>query len=231
MTPQIRKGEPWGRPATGPPDVTVAGGDATLAETVKHHLGGRIAWAPTPESDFSRSVGSTGVPRAEPVELACDALAIGELIEGRGPQPLPVNMAVNMAVVGTAPDRQRRLSPSTHLRVIVDDRVLHDGPATAVLIANGEFLRGADLIPRGHPGDGRAEVQVYSVEPSQRRALRSRVANGTHVPHPGIRQGSGRRIEVIAADRTLALELDGVDATPTPHLHVTVIPEAFLLVV
>ena len=51
------------------------------------------------------------------------------------------------------------------LLVTVDGRTVHDGPATSVVVANGQFSGTADLAPRGHPGDGRLEVQVYALRP------------------------------------------------------------------
>ena len=45
----------------------------------------------------------------------------------------------------------------------VDGQPWFAGSATTVVIANGQFLRGADIVPRGHPGDGRLEVQVYEL--------------------------------------------------------------------
>ena len=65
------------------------------------------------------------------------------------------------------------------------------GPCTTVVIATGQFRHGLDLVPRGHPGDGRAEVQIYAVPGRERRELRVRLATGTHVPHPKITQRPG----------------------------------------
>ena len=68
------------------------------------------------------------------------------------------------------------------------------------MVASGQYLRGADLVPRGHPGDGRVEVQVYAVRRGERAAMRSRLPQGVHLPHPDITQTSGRQVE-IRADR------------------------------
>ena len=137
-------------------------------------------------------------------------------------------VVVNMIVVGAAPDRQRRWTRSAGVRVTVDGRIVHDGPATGVVIGNGQFLRGFDVIPRGHPGDGRAEVQVYAVPPRERGAMRDRLTQGTHVPHSGIRQAAGRHIEV-ETDGAWPLELDGVARTPASLVEVAILPQAFFL--
>ncbi|MFI5045545.1 MAG: hypothetical protein ACHQIG_00660 [Acidimicrobiia bacterium] len=140
-------------------------------------------------------------------------------------------MAVNMVVLGAAPDRVRRRDRSEPVQVTVDGRVVHDGPATGVVVANGEFLRGADVVPRGHPGDGRCEVQVYAVPRRDRAALRTRVRTGTHVPHPNIVQSAGWRVEVDTdPDRAWPLELDGRQCSGTTHLVVELLPQAFVLV-
>ena len=109
-------------------------------------------------------------------------------------------LAVNMVVVGVPPDRQRWWNGAQGVVVKVDDRVAYDGGAVAVVVANGQYLRGVDVVPRGHPGDGRIEGQVYDVARRERAAMRRRLPLGTHVPHPRIRPLAGRRVE-IRADR------------------------------
>jgi diacylglycerol kinase family enzyme len=140
-----------------------------------------------------------------------------------------------MLVIGVAPDRARWFTRSHALEVRVDDRVVHAGPATAVVVANGQFLRGADLVPRGHPGDGRLEVQVYAVGRSARAGVRARLPQGIHLPHPQIVQASGRRIEIVSGPASsptpVAVELDGVALVPAGILIVSVVPEAFALLV
>ncbi|HLM19128.1 MAG TPA: hypothetical protein VK549_15000, partial [Acidimicrobiia bacterium] len=143
--------------------------------------------------------------------------------------------AVNMVVVGTAPDRTGWFTGSPDLRVEVDGRLIHEGPATTVVIANGQYLRGHDVVPRGHPGDGRAEIQVYAVPRGQRAGVRSRLPQGVHLPHPGITQTTGRRIDVVvgpsSTGRPVGLEVDGVPAPGATAVTVEVAPEAFLIVV
>jgi hypothetical protein len=155
LTVGVRKGQPWGRPATAPADVTVHGGDAEIAAAVATGgTGVRIALAPGSPAALARAIGlAGGGGTAGPsLELPCDALSV--TVDG------VEHLAVNIVVVGTAPDHQRPWTRSSPLEVTVDGRVVHDGPATAVVVGSGQYVRGADLIPRGHPGDGRAEVQV-----------------------------------------------------------------------
>ena len=145
------------------------------------------------------------------VELGIDALAV--VADDRE------LFAVNMVVVGTAPDRAGWFSGAPDLRVEVDGRAVHDGPATSVVVASGQYLRGHDVVPRGHPGDGRAEVQVYAVPRGQRAGVRSRLPQGVHLPHPDITQTSGRRVTVVADKRPVGLEVDGVPGPPATADH------------
>ena len=91
---------------------------------------------------------------------------------------------MNMVVVGTAPGKLRATSRSHQMRVVVDGREVFTGPATTVVIANGQFLDDGDIVPRGHPGDGRIEVQVYALRPRERRGMRRRLPSGAHLPAP-----------------------------------------------
>jgi hypothetical protein len=217
----IEKGRPWEQPATGPSDVTVEGDDRALAAVVERHPGARVAFRPG-ASDFARAVGLLDEPRGA-VEVRCDALAV----EADG----FTTTAVNMVVVGTAPDRLRWWSRSRRVLVRVDGRVVHDAAATGVVVGNGQHLRGNDVVPRGHPGDGRVEVQVYFLERRERAAMRARLPRGEHVPHPRIRCASGSEIEVWAAEGIRPLEVDGEARSHVTETRVTVRPSAFTLLV
>jgi len=220
----IEKGVPWGHPASRPADFVVVGDDAALAAAVIARPHARVAFQPTQGSDFARAVGIAvdATPDPEPTtELPCDVLRI---VTASGD-----TTAVNMLVVGVAPDRQRWTSPSPSVRVTVDGRVLHEGPATAVVVANGQYLRGADVVPRGHPGDGRAEVHVYTLTRSERRRMRERLPRGEQVPHPRIATTNGRSIVVDGLGRPVAVEVDGAPTGTTPTVSVTVTPAAFSL--
>jgi diacylglycerol kinase family enzyme len=218
----VAKGEPWGRPTTGGPDLVLEGGDDALASAVAAHPQARIAFVPAVGSDFARAVGLSDRERAS-IELPCDALRVD--VDGRE------LLAVNMVVIGVPPDRQRWWNRASRIVVKVDDRVVHDGHAVAVVVANGQYLRGADVVPRGHPGDGRIEIQVYAVGRRERAAMRARLPLGTHVPHPRIRSVAGRRVEIQAGRAPLGVEIDGVPAAPARSVAVTVAPAAFTLLV
>jgi len=217
----IEPGVPWERPAAGPPEWHVDGDDATLAAAVRDRPGARVEFRPGPGSDLARAV-NLHQPGAGTLELGMDALRIEA--DGRD------HFAVNMLVIGVAPDRATWRTAAPGLRVLVADRVVHDGAATAVVVASGQYLRGTDLVPRAHPGDGRAEVQVYAVARGQRAAVRARLPQGVHVPHPDITQTTGHRVEIRSDRGRLPLEIDGVSVPPAARVAVAVVPEAFVLV-
>jgi len=231
----IRKGEPWGRAATGPPDVEVRGGDHDLAAAVQSRTGARVRFVAGDGSDLALAVGLAGPPAGAAAgttattELPVDGLVVDGLIADGG--ELAVNMlAVNMVVLGRAPDRLRAWHRRVPCRVTVDDRVVFDARATTVVVANGQFLRGLDVVPRGHPGDGRCEVQVYALRAGARTKMRRRLPLGEHLPHPDIHQVSGKVVSVRFG-ASQPLEIDGRSRPARPEITVRVVPEALVLLV
>ena len=217
----IEKGRPWERPASGPAEWQVEGDDATLAAAVRDHPGARIGFRPAAGSDLARALGlHAGGGTA--LELGLDGLRV--VADDRE------LFAVNMVVVGAAPDRTGRFTRAPEVRVRVDERVAHDGRATGVVVASGQHLRGADVVPRGHPGDGLIEVQVYAVARRKRAGVRARLPQGVHLPHPDITQTRGRHVEAQADRGPVPLEVDGVALPPAALVTVDVVPGAFVLV-
>jgi hypothetical protein len=219
----MRPGEPWGDPVRLGPDVRVvevAGDDADLAAAALGAAdpGAVLRFAPSPASDLARALGlPAGGPPAGPDRTlaACDLLGLD-----------PDHAAANAVVLGVAPDRLRARHRLRRVTVEVDGRPIGDGRATTVVVASGQFLRGTDLVPRGHPGDGRIEVQVYALGPGERRAMRTRLAGGDHVPHPRIAQASGRRVVVRWERGDRPLEVDGHPRGRRGAIEVTVRPGA-----
>ena len=199
--------------------ATGAGGDADLARLVRRHRGARLGFRPDPSCDLARAVGLTPSSRGD-VELPLDAVGLDGGDE----------LAVNLVVIGPPPDRLRWWHRRRAGTVRVDGRLAFDGRATTVVVANGQFRDGADLVPRGHPGDGRLEVQIYALPPGQRRALRRRLRTGTHLPHPRIVAASGRRAEV-RWPRPRRVEVDGRRLDRRATLDTAVVPAAYTLLV
>ncbi len=198
MTSSVRRGQPWGRTPLGPPDAEVTGDDAALAAVAAARPGARVRLVPR-RSDLALALGLPDVPAEPRVEVPVDGLALDH----------PPGLAVNAVVLGVTPDRLRWASRRWSVEVAVDGRVRFEGRVGSVVVASGQYLRGADLVPRGHPGDGRIEVQVYELRRRERRAMRRRLPSGSHVPHPRVHELSGRRVEVRAHRQALPLEADG----------------------
>lgn len=208
----IRPGASWGGAVpAGTPVREVTGDDAALAAAAAPGVVLRLGTGSTAE--LARALGLAR-PGAGPGTTVVDC----DLIDLAPPAPdaadagpiaaVAANAAANAVVLGIPPDALRAWHRRRPVTVTVDGRALFAGPATTVVVANGQFLRGADLVPRGHPGDGRLEVQVYGLAPGERGPMRRRLGGGDHVPHPRITQGQGRRIDVRWA-RPAALEVDG----------------------
>jgi diacylglycerol kinase family enzyme len=197
----------------------VAGTDADLAEALEGAgPDPLVRFLPSPASDLARAVGLGGSPPGS-LSLPMDAL---RLSGGR--------LAVNSLVTGVAPDRLRLWHARRRAEVEVDGRRVFSGRATTVAVMNGQYLRGADLAPRGHPGDGTCEVQVYALPPAQRRLMRSRLASGSHLPHPAVTTARGRRVTVRWA-RSQPLEVDGRPSGETAGVEVELLPGAYRLLV
>jgi hypothetical protein len=217
----IRPGEPWGRPASAAPDRVVDGTDRDLAVSVADApAGALVSFRPEAGSDIARAVGLNSASARAGTELPMDVLtdAGGSFV------------ACNMVVLGTPPDRLRRFRRRYRLDVRVDGIAWFAGRATTVVCATGQWLRGLDLVPRGHPGDGRAEIQIYRLRPSEPRAMRGRLRGGGHLPHPRILQRTGRRIEVRCA-RPIPLEVDGATAAAVTALTLELVPARYRLLV
>ncbi len=230
----IRRGEGWGGPVSGPPDLEVAGDDTALAGALGSALtpdrSPLVRFDASSRSDLARAVGLVGSGTgSNEIPLDVVALVVDDR-EGVEPGASPRDLAVNAAVVGPPPDRLRWWHRRRPCTVVVDGRTVFDGRATTVLVANGQFLRGHDVVPAGHPGDSRLEIQVYALDPFERGPMRRRLPGAAHLPHPRIAAASGRSVTVSSAHPGL-LEVDGTRRGPAGRLGATVRPGAYRLVV
>ncbi len=215
----IRPGEEWGGRAEAPADVEVEGDDAALANAFGAAPGALIKFIPNSTSDLARAVG-LGRGEAREHALPLDVLELGD-----------GTLAVNMCIFGTPPDRLRRSSPPLELEIQLNGRRWFAGSATTVVIAIGQFLRGLDVVPRGHPGDGKAEIQVYELAKGERRQMRARLPTGGHVPHPRIHQ-RGAAVIGLRARPAAPCEVDGVARREvTTEITIRVLPGAYRLLI
>jgi hypothetical protein len=224
-TPRLRPGQAWGSEESGPADLEVAGSDAMLGSVLARGVTDPLVrFNPSPGSDLARAVGLVAGAAPTGLALPVDLLIA---VTGEGSDPI---VAVNSVVIGVAPDRLQPWHRPAGLSVEIDGTALDAAAATTLVVMNGQYLRGLDLSPRGHPGDGVAEAQLYAVAPGTRRAMRSRLARGAHVPHPAITIRRARRVRVRAA-RPVALEVDGAARGKVTELEVTLRPAAYRLLV
>jgi hypothetical protein len=228
----VKRGEPWGEPPTTSHQIEVTGGDAALASVCSGPHGPVVWFRPSTDCDLARAVGLTpGAEQPGRIALPVDAILIETVpIHLEADASGPVH-AVNAVVVGTPPDRQRWRSPRFAVEVVVDGKPAFAGRATGVIVASGQYLRGLDVVPRGHPGDGRLEVQVYAPRRGERSAVRARLRQGAHLPHARIVERRGTAVEVRVGRGTAPLEVDGGGGWATGRVRLEVVPQAVRVLV
>lgn len=204
--------------------MPVTGGDVDLARAVASTPGAIFSFSANSHSDLGRSLGIRPKPQAEFTRagqiLSLDALTVSSDLSNLD------STAVNMVIAGTPPDRLRWWNLSRSVTVTIDDNEVYRGPVVSVAVANGQFLRGLDLFPRGHPADGKLEVQIVHIKRNQRKRMRGRLITGTHTPHPDIKECSGREV-VIDWGRPRRWEVDGQVREPVAAITVKIKPEAY----
>jgi hypothetical protein len=223
MSGSLRPGQSWGIETTDPPDLEVTGGDRRLAEVLATGVADPLVRFSAPAgSDLALAVGLVAGAATTGLALPLDLF---EVVAGDAEL-----CAVNSVVVGVAPDRLRAWHRPASLTVEIDGAAVDAARATSLVVMNGQYLRRLDVSPRGHPGDGVAEAQLYALPPGARRAMRARLATGAHVPHPAITIRKARRVVVHAA-RPVPLEIDGTDAGAVTTLELTLRSAAYRLLV
>ena len=228
MSGSLRPGQQWGTETSAAPDLEVAGSDRRLAEVLASGLSDPLVrFSPPADSDLALAVGL--VAGAVPTGLALP-LDVLEVTTHEGAD-VGKWCAVNSVVLGVGPDRLRPWHrPMALASVEIDGATIDAGKATSLVVMNGQYLRGLDVAPRGHPGDGVAEAQFYALPPGARRAMRARLATGAHLPHPAITTRKARRV-VVRAERPVPLEIDGARAGRITELQLDLRPDAYRLLV
>jgi diacylglycerol kinase family enzyme len=77
-----------------------------------------------------------------------------------------------------------------------------------VAVMNAQWIARWDVAPKSHPNDGLLDVFDGDLSLDDRLKLRSRLATGTHVPHPGITQSRVAALQ-LELDRPTPVWLDG----------------------
>jgi hypothetical protein len=200
----IERGQPWGEPGALPSDAVIVRSDAEARGVVER---ARRAGADVPPlgllgGDLCRTVGGAG---DEARLRSADAVH------------LPVDVGA----------------------VLIDGR-LHWFVAHLVarkrwwrgrvyVAMNAEYLGRWDVAPRSHPNDGLLDTFDVSMSVGDRLKARSRLAAGTHLPHPAIKE---RRVSAAQVDvGGLDVWLDGELVGPAHSLSIRVEPDALVCVV
>jgi hypothetical protein len=227
MSGTLRPGQPWGTETSGPADVEVTGSDSALASVVARDVvDPLVRFVPAPDSDLAVAVGLVAGAAAAGLALPLDIL---DVVVGEGAGAARF-CAVNSVVVGVAPDRLRAWHRPAGLSVEIAGANVVADKATSLIVMNGQYLRRLDVSPRGHPGDGVAEAQLYALPPGARGAMRDRLTTGGHLPHPAITVRKASHV-VVRAARAVPLEIDGDYAGRFISFSVTVRPAAYRLLV
>jgi diacylglycerol kinase (ATP) len=110
------------------------------------------------------------------------------------------------------------------------DRSVYEGPAFNVIVGNAQFASGGiRLSPRSFPGDGVADVLVFTGPRSDAYTLLPAMyRHGDHVPHPHIREMRAKIRVSIDAARPLPIVADGEMLGTTPATF-QLIPRSILL--
>lgn len=201
----IRKGEPWGTSGPLPADAVLVRSDAEAREVV---TAARRADRPIPPlgllgGDLCRTLGGTGdESRLRSQEVTHLPVDLGAvLVDGR-------------------------------LHWFVAHLVARHGWLRGRVVAamNAQFLGSWNVVPRGHPNDGRLDVFDADLPLRDRLQARRRLPLGTHVPHPGIQERHRPAVQV-ELDRPTPVHLDGQMIGRARTLSIRTEPDALLCLI
>jgi hypothetical protein len=200
----VEKGKPWGRSAPLPPHGITVESDAAASEIAGAALADQ---RPLPTigllaGDLCRTVGGPGDR---------------ERMHTHAAVTLPVD------VCEVEFDGMRRV----FVAHVVARRSWWHGRIWAAL--NAEWIGDWDVAPRAHPGDGLLDIVDVTLSARDRVRARKRVATGTHVPHPQIRQQRVGSVEV-EFDRALKIWADGMPIGESRAISVRVIDQMDVVV-
>jgi hypothetical protein len=201
----IRKGGPWGESGPLPADGVVVRTDAEARAVVEE------AWRagrPPPRlgllgGDLCRTVGGPGD-------------------EARLRSPSAVTFPVDLGIAEFDGQRHCFVAHAIARRSWWHGRV--------VAAMNAQWLGPLDLGPRSHPNDGLLDVTDGNPPMGERFEARRRARTGTHLPHPDLRTARVASID-LTFERPTAVWLDGTRVGRTSALHLTVAPDALLVVI
>lgn len=100
----------------------------------------------------------------------------------------------------------------------------------ALVAMNAQWHGVWNLGPKAHPNDGLLDVYEAQLAPADRLRVRSRLAHGAHLPHPGIAQ---RRVAAFDTElpKALPIRLDGRRVGTGTRLAMRIQPDAVTVVI
>lgn len=176
---------------------------------------------------------------ATPDWYTCDVLVVdGEF--GRRYALNVVEAGVGAAAVGTAERMPRwvgarryaiafwltlpRFRPGDILAV-VDGGKRIEGPAIAIVVANGQFFGGGmNVAPRASVVDGIFDLQVFRGPRRKALTVMPRVIRGMHLTHKNVRRLTGGTVE-IEVPSAWPIEADG-EVLGSGSISISVLPAA-----
>lgn len=201
----IRKGEPWGEPGPLPRHGVVvrSDGEARTIVTAARRAGEPIPPLGLLGGDLCRTLGGTG----DETRLHSESATT-----------MPVDLGAVLV--------------DGRLHWFVAHLIVRRGwwQGRVVAAMNAQYLGAWDVVPVGHPNDGRLDVLDADLPFDERLQVRSRLKAGTHLPHPRIDQ---RHVAALQLDlaRPTPVYLDGQDIGPAKTLSIRVEPDALICVV
>jgi YegS C-terminal NAD kinase beta sandwich-like domain len=220
VRPGIQPGVAWGIPCPGEADRVVAGGDADLAGAFAARPNALFGLAPDGSSDLAATLGLRRGSDPVGLELRIDVLWVS--LDGHDERAVCATATFGCRPQALGWSNRRRPGEIT-----VDGRV-RAIRAAGVVVANTQHLDRLRIVPRGHPGDGRAEAQWFAVAPAERAKFRARLVTGDHVDHPAVGRASFRTL-ALRWDRPVAVWLDSRPVGPAKLVRLRVDPGALRL--
>ncbi|MGF1599536.1 MAG: hypothetical protein ACFCVK_21920 [Acidimicrobiales bacterium] len=197
----IERGRIWGEPLELPDGAPTAGSDAELAALVHAAVAqGRPPIVGVGPGDVARTLGVDGMrPPGHRVGFPFDLGYVS--LDGADELPFVAHVVVR--------------------------RTLWRGRFAAVM--NAAWVGQWYLGPRAHPNDGRLDITEGRLSGRQRLLARSRLASGSHLPHPDL--GIVRADAWTGRfDRPTPVVVDGVAVGRAVVVAVRVVPDRFTLI-
>ncbi len=204
----IRKGSPWGEPRDAKAEVSIVSDDAALAEAAYRIYLATLGGDTDPASNLFR-------PSSGDV---LKTLGLGSVRAVSEQMVFPFDLGL-VRLDGDEP-----LAFSAH--VICRNRHWSGAFAT---IMNVGWCGNNYFGPRAHPNDGLLDITEGSLPLQQRLLARSRLKNGSHLPHPNLKatRRPSHRVDFV---NPTAVFVDGVAVGRHSVVDVELMPDVFKVV-